>query len=92
MENISTLIQEAKPLYFTRKKRRHRLKLAASVLGCFLLAQTAFIIHSRISVDDLDGLYTYLYDNTAFEKSFAFATIASDSAMPLDEYGLLAVL
>lgn len=92
MEDISNLIQEAKPLYFARKKRRRQIKAIGTVLGCFLIAQTAFMITNKSDMGQLDGLYTYLYDNASFDKSFAFAITTSDSEIPVDEYGLLAVL
>jgi len=40
MSNISDLIQEAKPLYFKRKRRRNAIKtsISASCLGLLIFA------------------------------------------------------
>lgn len=92
MENISKLIQEAKPLYFKRKKRRRHIKAASAVLGCFLVAQAFMMPFNNHKSIDLEGLYTYLYDNEAFEQSFAFFANSMENNLLMDEYGLMAVL
>ena len=38
MSDISKLLQEAKPLYLKRKKRRKQFKVATGILGCVLFA------------------------------------------------------
>lgn len=79
MENISALIQEAKPLYFKRKKRRQLIKKTSVLSLCaFLGCMVYFNMTASGQNVNLDGLYASLYDNEVFEKNFAFDTQSSD--------------
>ncbi len=70
MSDISTLLQEAKPLYFKRKKRRRQLKIAAGVVGCLMVGVlVAGAPKLRpMSTNDFDMFYAYLYDDTAYQR------------------------
>ncbi len=90
MDDISSLIREAKPLYMKRKKRRRQLKTATAFICCVLFANVAFMswnIQPAINDSSLDGLYAYLYDNETFEESWDFSADCS-----LEDYGMLAAL
>lgn len=79
MEEISKLIQEAKPLYFARKKRR---KIVASVgafaCSCFIVFMAGFKQNEPI------------YDMWTEEVySASNGSVIEDMGLPVDEYGLL---
>lgn len=92
MDDISKLIQEAKPLYFKRKKRRHQMRGIAGALGCFLIAYMTFMPFSGNYKENLDSFYAYLYDDESFEQLLADASKNMNETVLLDEYGLMAVL
>jgi hypothetical protein len=79
MEEISKLIQEAKPLYFARKKRRRILTSVGAVMCCCLIVFTATIKQN-----------TPIYDFWEQEVySASNGSIIEDMGLPVDEYGLL---
>ena len=79
MEEISKLIQEAKPLYFARKKRRRILTSIGTAMCCCLIVFTAIIKQS-----------TPIYDFWEQEVySASNGSIIEDMGLPVDEYGLL---
>lgn len=69
MFDVSQLLQEAKPLYLKRKKRRRQFKITASIVGCLSAVVLLTGMPFRYSVTtDLDGLYTYLYDDSSYNR------------------------
>ena len=79
MENISKLIQEAKPLYFARKKRRKILASASAFICCVVAVFTANFKQNEP-----------LYDIWSEELySASNGSIIEDMGLPVDEYGLL---
>ncbi len=70
MSDISKLLQEAKPLYFKRKKCRRQFKIATTVAGCLMIGVlvTGLSNRSSVSLSNLDTFYTYLYDDTAYNE------------------------
>ncbi len=82
MDNISSLIKEAKPLYFARKRRRNIVK-STSVLLCLLCV--GFAAYSPITSD----VYSYYWDSE-FSVSDNVSVI-EEMGLPTDEYGLLLV-
>ncbi len=69
MSDISTLLQEAKPLYFKRKKWRRQLKIISGVVGCLMIG--VLVVGAPklrpMSTSDFDTFYAYLYDDTAYQ-------------------------
>lgn len=81
MENISTLIKEAKPLYFARKRRNKIVK--SSLVGIALLWVGIFAYRPQSTS------YPYYWD-TEFNISDNISVI-EEMGLPTDEYGLLMV-
>ncbi len=94
MSNISELIQEAKPLYFKRKRRRFKLKLTAGMAGCLAVAFLLTGISSRInqSSTNMDEFYAYLYDDTSYQTLMGTNTTTGTDEWFTDEYGLTQVI
>lgn len=94
MIDISALLQEAKPLYLARKKRRRRLK-AAGVL-CVCLAAVQFGIAAKnmsaVPADEMTALYVSLYEPVNWENENISGVLNRNSVFPVDEYGLVAVI
>lgn len=90
MDDVLKYLEEARPLYFERKKKRRnkRIKIASLVaLGCCLAV--SFFPFNR----EGEGFYFVLYDDEAFnallyEDQYS---IAEYEGIPLDGYGLLAL-
>lgn len=84
MEDISDLLQEAKPLYFRRKRRRNQLKaLLATVLCVWGLSRFAAA----------PSPYVYNLDNLDSQISLtAEGSVIEDMGLPTDEFGLLKVV
>ena len=79
MEEISKLIQQAKPLYFARKKRRRIISsVSALMCGCFLIFMTSY--NQQVPIYDvwIDEIY-----------SASNGSVIEDLGLPVDEYGLL---
>lgn len=85
MDDISKLLQEAKPLYFARKQRRRRIKAVVSGLACALLIW--FLLPANPP-----ALQTYgeWMDEQIFQT--ANGSVIEDMGLPVDEYGLLKVI
>ncbi len=79
MEEISKLIQEAKPLYFARKKRR-RILTSVSVAMCCCLFVFAATVKQSTPIYDFWEQEVYSASN---------GSIIEDMGLPVDEYGLL---
>lgn len=76
MDKISELIQEAKPLYFERKKRKETLKKGLFIFVPFLLISMA-IIPFTVNFSDKTSYYT------------SSTSIVEQMGFPTDDYGLL---
>lgn len=88
MDTISALIQEAKPLYMKRKKRRALIKKASvSFVACLIIGVAFF--QSAVPANDinLDTLYADLYDTETFENAFALNSV-SESTNWVDTYNI----
>ena len=81
MENISSLIKEAKPLYFARKRRNNIIK---SSLACVALLWIGVYTFQPQTQD-----YTYYWDSE-FNISDNISVI-EEMGLPTDEYGLLMI-
>ncbi len=79
MDKISELLQEAKPLYFQRKKRKEILKKSA-----FLIVPVLFI-----SLAVLPFTMKFSDNNTDYYTSST--SIVEQMGFPTDDYGLLKV-
>lgn len=88
MENISSLIKEAKPLYFTRKRRRRQMA------GTFMLLAVMFGLGGIFPMTQNNASYEYyLLSENEFNSVHSAATGSSieEIGMPVDDYGLLMV-
>ncbi len=83
MDNISALLQEAKPLYFQRKHRRNQLKALLGVVVCSL-GLSWFMPDSSPYIYNLDNLDSQI-------NLLADGSIIEDMGLPTDEFGLLRV-
>ena len=86
MDDISKLLQEAKPLYFARKKRNNRIK---AVLGIALLA---------IGLNFTVSSYKPNYENnilvSMLEQQISFTeqeSVIEEMGLPVDDYGFLMI-
>ena len=82
MQDISTLIQEAKPLYLARKKRRNQVKIGATMMLCVGLLLTMF--WPGVQNDS-----SYIWDTGYNEVETA--SYVENYGLPVDDYGLLLV-
>ena len=79
MEDISKLIQQARPLYFARKRRRKILGSASALIcGCFLVFMASYKQESLI--------YDVWMEDVNMVSN---GSIIEDMGLPVDEYGLL---
>ena len=79
MDKISELLQEAKPLYFKRKKRNEMIKKTALVVMPFLFISLAII---PFAINYSGGNTDYYTSSTSIVEQMGF---------PTDDYGLLKV-
>ena len=85
MDDISRLLQEAKPLYFARKRRNNRIKATLGMLVCVVMMSSLW--------PQTYNTYTLLPD-MEFENQVAQieeGSVIEDMGLPVDEYGLLMV-
>ena len=79
MEEISKLIQQAKPLYFARKRRRKAMASVGTLMCCCTLLFAVTFEHK-----------SPIYDTWAEEVySASNGSVIEDMGLPVDEYGLL---
>lgn len=83
MQNISTLIKEAKPLYFARKKRKKQIFSVAVMLVC--VAFISVMMPKKYQVDDM-----YYWD-LGIEQPVNEQSYIENLGFPVDDYGLLLV-
>jgi hypothetical protein len=81
MDEISTLIKEAKPLYYKNKAIKEKFKKA--FLGLFLLLCVGFGAIGGYNLNSKNLLTTTNSTNNT--------TTSEDSPFPVDEYGLITV-
>lgn len=81
MDNISSLLKEAKPLYFARKRRN---KIIKSSLAGITLLWVGILTHQPQTTP-----YPYYWD-TEFNISDNISVI-EEMGLPTDEYGLLMI-
>lgn len=77
-EEISQLIKEAKPLYFTKKRRNRNLKIIFSVFSIMFIS-TCFINYGFIENSD--------YISSLSDSD----SVISEMGLPVDDYGFLKV-
>lgn len=82
MDDISKLLQEAKPLYIARKKQRNRVKAVLCMLVGVVMIGT-FMPQKSAFVDNGEWI--------DYEKYVSQASQIEDMGLPVDEYGLLMV-
>ena len=82
-EDISLLIKEAKPLYFARKRRNNVIKSAMAMLVCVLMLSWLSPRNYAYEYSDVWASEIYLTEN---------GSVIEDMGLPVDEYGLLAVV
>ncbi len=95
MTDISTLLQEAKPLYFKRKKRRKQIKVVSAVCACALFVNFMLGMNygsQQTYNTELDTFYAYLYEPTSLYDETDNYVDNEDSVFPVDEYGLITVV
>ncbi len=82
--DISSLIQEAKPLYFKRKRQRKMIKSTlVGVTSCLLLG--VIMTNGVMNTNGNSDFYVYLYDDTFYNQEFALLD-EEDTLLPMDEY------
>ena len=85
-DDISLLIKEAKPLYFTRKRRRKQIGTLSAMFACMLFVSPFFVKNS-------DNQYLYNFDGYDEEiNSVQTGSIIEDMGLPTDEYGLFRII
>lgn len=86
MEDISSLIKEAKPLYFARKKRNNRIKATFAMLFCVVMV-------GMFSPKE-NNTYNLDYDYYLFGTEVTYSdnvSVIEEMGLPTDEYGMLMV-
>ena len=86
MEDISSLIKEAKPLYFARKKRNNRIKATLAMLVC--------VVTVGMFSSQSNNSYSFDYDYYLLGTEVSYSdngSVIEDMGLPTDEYGLLMV-
>ena len=93
MTDISSLLKEAQPLYFARKKRRQRLRSLGVACACLTAAYLSAVPFLPVSkTDEMTALYTALYEAKDINFNNLYGVVNWESDIPLDDYGLVAVI
>ena len=82
MDEISKLLQEAKPLYLSRKRTRRRIRNTLCMLVC--VAAIGLFTHRSSSIVDNGEWVNY-------EQYISDVSPLEEMGLPVDEYGLLMV-
>lgn len=82
MDEISKLLKEAKPLYFSRKKRRNRIKTGL----CMLVG----VIMMSLSLPQKTP-YADTGEWIDYEQYVSQVSPIEEMGLPVDEYGFLMV-
>ncbi len=89
MDDISKLLQEAKPLYFARKRRNNQIKAVLCMLvlavGLNFAVSRPTVTYSEYGTEALLSMLESLI-SSAEEDS-----VIKDMGLPVDDYGLLVV-
>ena len=86
MEDISNLIKEARPLYFTKKKRREQIKKVMLVAFIFLSTTMGALggyTAKEVQIANQNIIETNISTIENMDEDSSF--------YPVDEYGLIAV-
>ncbi len=89
MSDISTLLQEARPLYFARKKRNNRIKAVVCML--VLAVGLNFAIPQKKIVYSEYGTEPWLSLPESQISSLEQDSVIKDMGLPVDDFGLLMV-
>lgn len=89
MENISSLIKEAKPMYFARKRRNNRIKACLSVFLCVGMFGLLYP-QQRVENSTEYSVYLFSYDEQQISVT-ENGSVIEDMGLPVDELGLLMV-
>ena len=82
MDDISKLLQEAKPLYFSRKRQRNRIKVGiCTLVGVVMLS--LFVPQKSSYIDDGEWV--------DYEQYISQVSPIEEMGLPVDEFGLLMV-
>lgn len=87
MDDISKLLKEAKPLYFSRKRRNNQIKSGLALVVC---AAFLGIFYSQSATYSDESVYGYYFYGTEYNLSDNESVIEK-MGLPTDEYGLLMV-
>ncbi len=82
MDNISQLLQEAKPLYIARKKMRNRIKKGLCSFTCVAVL-AVFMPQNQTLVDNGEWV--------DYEQYVSQVSPLEELGLPVDEYGFLKV-
>jgi len=82
MEDISELLQEAKPLYLKRKRNRRIVKIFSAVSACFIAVVLIGSSLSRTPEQICD-----LWSNEVYQAQNG--SVIEDMGLPVDDFGLL---
>lgn len=80
MDEISELLREAKPLYFTRKKRNARIKALVVMVVCVLALGNFYPQKADYNLD--------IEEEMLMTES---GSVIDEMGLPTDEYGLFMV-
>lgn len=89
MDDISKLLQEAKPLYFARKKRNNRIKT--------VVCMVFFAIGLNFAVSSYKPSYIGYGDNvlvSMLEQQISLTeqeSVIEEMGLPVDDYGFLMI-
>ena len=82
MDDISKLLQEAKPLYFSRKQQRNRIKVGiCTLVGVVMLS--LFVPQKSSYIDNGEWV--------DYEQYISQVSPIEEMGLPVDEFGLLMV-
>lgn len=84
-DDISKLLKEAKPLYFSRKRRNNRIKAVVAMLICVVMIGS-FYPRNETKLDPL-GYYFMGSEVSVSENN----SVIEEMGLPTDDYGLLMV-
>lgn len=82
MEDISNLLQEARPLYYTRRRRRQVGVFAGMLAICLIIVNFWKTSNSGLPVYDFWSEDVYMTDS---------GSPIEDMGLPVDDYGLLLI-
>lgn len=85
-DDVSKLLKEAKPLYFTRKRRNNQIKTALCMfVGVLMLGMFYSGNDSKLDA------YGYFFIDNNISMSENSTSVVEEMGLPTDDYGLLMV-